>query len=60
VLSKIETDIGTYILDLVAVFSSKKVYFEVKVNFALPKAIDTKTKTNEIQKEKNTPTTSET
>ena len=60
-LSNNEKDEGTYILDLVAEFSSKKVSFEVKVIFALPKSIDTKSQTNLIQKEGNIPsTTSET
>ncbi len=57
VLSKIETDIGTYNLDLVAVFFSNKVSFKVTVILALPKSIDTKTQTNEIHKEGNTHTT---
>ena len=52
-----ETDVGTYNLDLVAVFSSKKVSFEVKVILALPTSIDTKTQTNKIPKEGVTPTT---
>ena len=60
-LSNNETDVGTYNLDLVALFSSKKVSFEVKVILSLPTSIDTKTQTNEIQKEGNIPsTTSET
>ena len=43
VLSNNNTDVGTYNLDLVAVFSSKKVSFKVKVILALPTSIDTKT-----------------
>ena len=57
VLSNNDTDVGTYNLDLVAVFSSKKVFFEVKVILALTTSIDIKVPTNEIQKEGNTPTT---
>ena len=56
-LSNNDTDVGTYNLDLVAVFSSKKVSFEVKVILALTTSIDIKVPTNEIQKEGNTPTT---
>jgi hypothetical protein len=56
VLSNNEKDVGTYILDLVAVFSSQKLSFEVKVILALPKTINTKTQTNEIPNKGNTPT----
>jgi hypothetical protein len=42
VLSTNETEVGTYNLDLVALFSSKKVSFVVKVILALPTLIDTK------------------
>ena len=56
-LSNNETDIGTYNLDLVAVFSSKKVSFKVTVTLALPKSIDTKTQTKKIPNEGNSPTT---
>ena len=57
VLSNSETDVGTYKLDLVAVFSSKKFSFEVKVILALPTSIDTKNNTKNIKNVGNTPTT---
>ena len=60
-LSNNETDLGTYNLDLVAVFSSTKVSFNVKVILALPTSIDTKTQTKTIPNEVKSPTmTSET
>jgi hypothetical protein len=57
VLSKTETDVGTYNLDLVANSSNDKVTFEVKVILALTTLSESKTQINEIQNEGNTPTT---
>ncbi len=55
-LSKNETDVGTYYLDLIAKSSFQNVSFKVKVILALPASIDIKTQTNAILKEENTPT----
>ena len=57
-LSKNETDVGTYYLDLIANSSSENVSFKVKVILAIPTSIDLKTQTNPILKEVNTPTAS--
>jgi len=57
VLSKNETDVGTYYLDLTAKSSFKKASLKVKVIITLPTTIDTKTHANAISKEVNMPTT---
>ena len=57
-LSKNETDVGTYYLDLIANSSSENVSFKVKVILALSTSIDIKTQTNAISEEVNTPKTS--
>jgi hypothetical protein len=57
VLSKNETDVGAYNLDLVANSSNDKFSFEVKVIFFLPTLSETQTQTNEFPKKGNTPTT---
>ena len=56
-LSKNETDVGTYYLDLIAKSSFQNVSFKVKVILALPASIDIKNQTNAISKEVYTPTT---
>ena len=56
-LSKNETDVGTYYLDLTAKSSFKKASFKVKVIFTLPTTIDAKTYANGISNEVNMPTT---
>jgi hypothetical protein len=48
VLSKNETDMGTYFLDLIAKSSSQNFSLVVKVILALPTEIDIKTQTNAI------------
>jgi uncharacterized membrane protein len=50
VLSKNETDVGTYYLTLIAKSSSQNISLEVKVILALPASIDIKTQTNAISK----------